>query len=183
MIRNIVFSPNAVLQSTANPVEHFDKKLAILIADMKATLIVQKNPEGVGLAAPQIGVPLQIFIIQPSPNKPISVFINPEVKEKEGDVISEVIKSKAKKKGLQLEGCLSVPKIWAPVGRFSRVFVTYYDIQGKKHERWFRGFTATVIQHEMDHINGVLFTQRAIEQNQTLYQENDEEELVAIKLP
>ena len=89
-------------------------------------------------------------------------------------------KSKSKKK-IKLEGCLSIPKIWGPVNRAERIFLHYQDLTGKKYLKWFSGFEATVIQHEIDHLNGIVFTQRAVEQKKQLYKEENEE-LVKISL-
>ncbi|KKS44950.1 MAG: Peptide deformylase, partial [Candidatus Gottesmanbacteria bacterium GW2011_GWA2_42_18] len=74
-----------------------------------------------------------------------------------------------------LEGCLSIPRIWGPVKRAAKIFLHYQDLTGKKYLKWFSGFEATVIQHEIDHLNGIVFTQRAVEQKGQLYREEDGE--------
>lgn len=182
MIRKIVSSPHPALQTVAKPVSSIDKKIHTLIHDMQETLEAQSDPEGVGLAAPQVAVGIRLFIIKPNPSKPCRTFINPEIIAREGDTLAAPSGQKKSKKGVQLEGCLSVPKIWSPVARSKRVLLKYEDEQGKQHETWFGGFTATVIQHEVDHINGILFSQRAMQQNQVIYQEKDDE-LVPMHLP
>jgi peptide deformylase len=76
---------------------------------------------------------------------------------------------------MKLEGCLSIPRIWGPVKRANRVLLEYQDLSGEKKTEWFTGFRATIVLHEVDHLQGVLFTQRAIEQNSALYEERDGE--------
>ena len=77
------------------------------------------------------------------------------------------------KKNIKLEGCLSIPHIWGPVTRNTKILLEYQDLTGEKHSEWFSGFTSVIIQHEMDHLQGVLFTQRVLEQKGRLYQEKD----------
>lgn len=158
-----------MLQTPAKPVKKFDAKLEKLIKDMEDTLVVQKDPEGVGLAAPQIGIGLAVFIIKPSKKSPVTAYINPKLlKVEEGP-------KKAKKDKTSLEGCLSVDRIWSPITRPQRIQLEYQNVKGEKHEQWYEGFDAVIIQHEVDHLNGILFTQRALEQGQTIYQEEDGE--------
>ena len=83
-------------------------------------------------------------------------------------------KKKSKKK-IKLEGCLSIPRIWGPVKRSDRIFLHYQDLASKKHLKWFTGFEAIIIQHEIDHLNGIVFTQRAVEQKGQLFREENEE--------
>jgi peptide deformylase len=181
MIKPIVHIPNTVLTSEAKRITQFDKKLAVLIGNMKETLITTTNPKGVGLAAPQIGEPWQVFIIKPTEKSAIRTFINPEIVHKE-NAVDELKESKDKK----LEGCLSIPKIWGKVTRFASVTLTYQDENGERHEELFTGFPAVIIQHETDHLHGTLFTHRVIEQNGPLYEstkdENGKEILEEIQL-
>lgn len=167
MVLPIVKIPNKVLTLKTRPVKQINGKLRKLVADMEETLQVQKDPEGVGLAAPQVGVDLSFFIIKPKKTKPAQVFINPEIKEiaKETQIIAE------KKDKSSLEGCLSIDKIWAAVRRPQKVLVAYETLEGEKKEEWFTGFDSVVIQHEVDHLQGILFPERALEQNKTLFKE------------
>jgi len=139
---------------------------------MKETLLAQTNPQGVGLAANQVGVNLSLFIIKPTKNSPISVFINPKILKVEEE---KEEKRKKKEKKLKLEGCLSVPKIWGNVKRAKKVLLEYQtdDESFEKKQAWFSGFEAVIIQHEVDHLEGILFTQRALAQNQPLYEEKE----------
>ena len=152
---------------------------------MEEILIKQKDPLGVGLAAPQVGVGLQLFLVKSKPESKTEVFINPDVlkMEKKRATYKNTNKKAraiAKKEKNALEGCLSIPRIWAPVRRSSRVLLKYTDIEGKQKEKWFSGLKAVIVQHEMDHLEGVLFTQRALEQKAKLYEEK-EEKLVPVK--
>lgn len=166
---SIVHIPTPVLSTPAKRITSFDKKLQGIVEDMKQTLLSARNPKGVGLAAPQVGLGLQLFIIHPSPKDPISVFINPEIVHKEP--LTETTK-----KSEHLEGCLSIPNIWGDVKRAPALTLKYQDMQGKQHEETFTGFPAVIIQHEYDHIHGVLFTQRVLEQHNKLYQNAKDEQ-------
>ncbi len=165
MKRPVIHVPAAVLTTPAKPVISFDKKLAQLIADMKDSLIAARNPKGVGLAAPQIGEPWRVFVTRPTESDPIGVFINPEITS-----VSETKTKGVPGRENKLEGCLSVPHIWGRVKRVVSLTLRWQDEQGRSHEKKFSGFLATIIQHETDHINGVLFTHRVLEQKEKLYQ-------------
>ncbi|MFH0749759.1 MAG: peptide deformylase [Candidatus Gottesmanbacteria bacterium] len=167
-MRPIVHIPNTVLSKSAKRVTVFDKKLHTIIADMKETLLAAKNPKGVGLAAPQIGVPLQLFLTKPSAKEEIRVFINPDIIHTDSPISTE-------KKSEHLEGCLSIPNIWGDVNRAPTVTIVYQDEKGQQHKETVTGFLATIIQHETDHINGILFTRRVLEQKNKLYQTGKDE--------
>lgn len=164
-MKPIVHVPHVVLTTPAKTVTAFDKRLVKLVSEMKATLVATKNPKGVGLAAPQMGVPLRVFLTRPKESDPIRVFINPEVIKRSDDQTEEVPERKNK-----LEGCLSIPKIWGRVRRARTITLHYQDENGAPYEKQFTGFLATIIQHETDHTNGVLFTARVLEQKGKLYQ-------------
>lgn len=80
-------------------------------------------------------------------------------------------KHKRKRKKQHFEGCLSIPKIWSPVKRSKKILLEYQTTEGEKKSEWFSAFDAIIIQHEVDHLNGILFTQRALEQKSQLYEE------------
>lgn len=178
----MVTVPNTVLTTKAKPVLTFDKKLDVLISDMKTTLKETVNPKGVGLAAPQIGVSLQVFITRPTEKSEIRVFINPEIQKK-----SETITDGVPERDNKLEGCLSIPKIWGRVKRATALTLQYQDEKGETHVEDFNGFLATIIQHETDHLNGTLFTHRVLEQKGKFYEatvdENGKEVLDEVELP
>lgn len=166
----IVKVPNEVLTTPSKPVEKIDKKVVDFVEAMKKTLVATKNPKGVGLASPQVGKGLRIFITKPTPKSPISVFINPEIFWASDDKTDGVPRpTSSEKPNNKFEGCLSIPNVWGIVHRHQAVKVTYQDPLGRKHTQTFNKFLATIIQHEMDHINGILFTQRVLEQKNKLY--------------
>jgi len=87
---------------------------------------------------------------------------------------NQTLRTKKKKK-VTLEGCLSIPRIWGEVKRPERVLVSWKDENNLTHKQWFDGFEAVVIQHEMDHLKGILFTHHVLEQKQILYREENGE--------
>lgn len=164
----IIKIPNEVLTTPTKLVPKIDGKIIKLVHDMEETLLAQINPQGVGLAAPQVGISLSLFIIKARLKSDTDVFINPTVLEvKDSKPQPEV----AAKESTKLEGCLSIPRIWAPVLRSPKVHLEYMDIDGRPQREWFTGFKAVIIQHEVDHLSGVLFTRRAVEQGTQLYEE------------
>lgn len=142
---------------------------------MEKVLIAQDDPPGVGLAANQVGLDLSIFIIKPTEKAKTKVFINPKIISLRSNLLKTDKKVRPSKKKVKLEGCLSIPRIWGPVKRADRVFLKYQDLTGKEFIKWFTGFDAVIIQHEMDHLNGAVFTQRVIEQKRQLYREENDE--------
>jgi len=177
----IVNAPNKILTSPVRKVVKFDKKLALLVKEMKQTLSIQVDPQGVGLAAPQVGVDLALFIMKPYEKAKTEVIINPKiieiVKSKSTSSFAKASadKPRGKKPATKLEGCLSVPKIWSPLTRPQKVLLEYQDLTGTIKQEWFSGFEAIIVQHEVDHLKGVLFTQRALEQNSGLFEEKEGE--------
>ena len=172
----IVHAPHIALTKTVRQVKKIDKKIRELVYDMEETLIAQVDPQGVGLAAPQVYVDLAIFVIKPTLKSQTLVFINPKILEsKQLPPPSRPLTPKEKEEDIKLEGCLSIPRIWGPVVRNTKILLEYQDLTGEKHTEWFSGFKAVIIQHEMDHLQGVLFTQRVLEQKGRLYQEKDGE--------
>jgi peptide deformylase len=163
----ILTAPNKVLITKASKVKKIGYATKKLVRDMIICLEAQDDPQGIGLAAPQVGKGLRLFIIKPSPTSDLQVFINPKViklfDEKKGEK-----KHKGKKK---LEGCLSIPRIWAPINRKYGIDLEYRDLDGKKINQKFTGYKSIILQHEIDHLNGIMFTQRALEQKVQLYEE------------
>ncbi|MCA3248261.1 MAG: peptide deformylase [Tagaea sp.] len=144
-LREILVAPDPRLKIKARPVETFDDALRTLLDDMVETMYAAK---GIGLAAPQVGVPSRAIVMDlaregepPAPRK----FVNPEIVwASDEEVPCE-------------EGCLSVPGQYADVTRPERVRVRYRDETGVRHEIDCDGLLAVCIQHEMDHLEGVLF--------------------------
>ncbi|HCL56193.1 MAG TPA: peptide deformylase [Spirochaetia bacterium] len=150
MVRKICYYGNPILRKKAAKVEKFDNELKELIDDMIETMY---EADGVGLAAPQIGESLQIAIVDPDPSQnglTRIVLMNPEI-----ETIG--IESEVKE-----EGCLSVPGIYSEVKRNLRLKVKAQDIDGSPLEFEADGFFARIIQHETDHLNGVLFVDKVI---------------------
>lgn len=167
----LVTAPSDVLSQKAQPVLKIDRDIAHLIDEMKQTLLAITHIVGVGLAAPQVGKSLRIFIMKPTEKSQIKTIINPVM------VASDPIPKKQKKEdgNIKLEGCLSLTDIWGTVIRSPKITITYLDENGKGHTTTFKGFPATVIQHEMDHLEGILFPKRVLEQKGTLYQSHKNE--------
>ena len=167
-IREILEVPDPRLKTVSAPVENFDDELKTLVEDMYETMY---DAPGIGLAAIQLAVPLRVLVIdlqepdedaepeectehegeahthQPLKNDP-RTFINPEILDP------------AEELATYSEGCLSVPEIYADVDRPATCRIRYQDLDGKTHEEDLDGLMATCIQHEMDHLEGILFIDR-----------------------
>jgi len=149
-IREIRKYPDPVLRQKTDRVETLDAALLRLIDDMVETM---HAAPGVGLAANQVGVPLQVAVIDLSSREekgqrhPLLVLINPEMLSQEGSVTEE-------------EGCLSLPEYTEMVKRASKVKVRAQDRAGKSFELEAEGLLAKALQHEIDHLNGLLFVDR-----------------------
>lgn len=173
----IVSAPNPVLSQKAKRVIKIDASILDLIEEMKKTLDATRDPQGVGLAAPQVGRSLQIFVIKPTTNSEHKVFINPLLHAEIDDREKPSAKNKRlKTKDKKLEGCLSIPHIWGFVKRNPKVTLGYMDEKGSHHKKTFTGFIATIIQHEYDHLQGTLFPKRVLEQKSKLYKSHKNEE-------
>ena len=131
--------PERVLKEAGDPVEKFDGDLERLVADMFETMYAE---EGVGLAAPQVGLSLRLFVMDCEGVKLVAA--NPEILSAEGEQEGE-------------EGCLSVAKIHAPLKRAARVRLRAQDVQGRWFEREAGGLAARCFLHETDHCDGLLF--------------------------
>ena len=164
----LVTVPSPVLRAPAKPVEALDKRVLDIINNMTKVLKEAKRPQGVGLAAPQIGVSLRIFLIRPAAAGPITTFINPEIIK-----YSQRQTNPTSKHGIY-EGCLSIPGHYAPVKRSASVTIKYQKLEPKTYnlipvQETLTGFAAHVVQHEMDHLNGILFIDRVLEQKSKLF--------------
>lgn len=173
----IVTAPNAVLSQKAEGVKKINNEVLDLIEEMEQTLLGTKDPVGVGLAAPQVGKSLRIFLVKPTPKSKILVCINPEILSKSDELkpLKRPKNSKNKRAGT-LEGCLSLPTIWGTVLRSPKIKLQYLDEKGTKHAQTFTDFAATIVQHEIDHLDGILFPKRVLEQKGKLYKSYKNEE-------
>ena len=172
-----MIAPNPVLSDIAKSVSRVNASISKIVQEMKETLAKTTDPEGVGLAAPQVGKSVRIFIAKPSDKSEVMVFINPEITQKSSKVayVKRPKKDTSKKASKKLEGCLSLPTIWGPVLRASSLTLSYLDEKGQHHEQKFSNFLATIIQHEMDHLRGILFPKRVLEQKGQLYKSSKNE--------
>lgn len=168
-MKSIVIAPDPVLSQIARPVQKFDASLQNLIEEMKITLSATKDPEGVGLAAPQIGESLQIFIMKPTKKSKVTVVINPLILS-----THSTPKTPSESDQRKLEGCLSLPTIWGEVTRFDTITLSYQNEAGVQKKETFTGFMATIVQHECDHLQGILFPKKVLEQDGTLYKSHKE---------
>lgn len=166
----ILNAPAEVLSKKAEKIRSVDDSIISLIEDMVKALESATDPIGVGLAAPQVGKSLQLFITKPKINSKVSVFINPQIIDQKPP-----LKNKKGQRHKKLEGCLSLKDIWGEVSRSSQVTVRYLDEKGKEYTKVFNGFMATIVQHEIDHLDGTLFPKRVLEQNGTLYKSERDE--------
>lgn len=161
-IREITHFPEEVLRKSAQPVDTFDEDLQTLIADMIETM---REAPGVGLAAPQIGVSRRVIVVEFGSEddetipKQLYVVVNPEIEKLSEETLDGI------------EGCLSVPGVVGEVDRAEVVTVRGQDASGKKIRIRAQGWLARIFQHEIDHINGVLYTDRA----ETLWQPDPDE--------
>lgn len=153
MIYPIVVYGHPVLRKVAEDIDKDYPGLEQLIADLFETMY---HSDGLGLAAPQIGKSIRIFIIDGSPlaeDEPDladfrKVFINARITEKSSDLVP------------MSEGCLSIPNLREEVIRESRVRITYFDEKWVAHDDVFEGYKARIVQHEYDHLDGILFPDR-----------------------
>lgn len=155
-----------------------DKFLPGFLKDMEETLLEAHDPKGVGLAAPQVGRSVSIFMAKPTEKSKIFVFINPKILSIEQNPNNPNLPNLPKqkpKKVKKLEGCLSLPSIWGYVKRAPVVTLSYFDPRGVQRTKKFTGFMATIIQHEVDHLHGILFPRRVLEQKGKLYKSTKNE--------
>lgn len=172
MIRKIVTVREPKLRIQTKEVKKIDKRILDLLEDMRETLLDQKDPKGVGLAATQIGYPLKIFMMVDK-GEIVTIF-NPKIlklSKNDND-------PKGKNEEYIMEGCLSLPHYYGPVKRSWKIELKYDTAIDLGAGRWalepkhetFEGFVAQIIQHETDHLNGKLFVDRLLEQKRQLYQ-------------
>jgi len=143
----LVIHPHPVLRYSAKPIARVDKELKEIVQEM---FRIMYAAHGVGLAANQVALPIRLFVCNPSgvqDEGPEMVFINPVISKQKGVEEAE-------------EGCLSLPGVNAIVKRSKSLWVNAYDISGKEIDAEVSGYLARIIQHEIDHLDGVLFVDR-----------------------
>lgn len=144
-IKEIITVPNPLLKTVSKPVDAIDSKILGILNDMLETMYAAP---GIGLAAIQIGIPKRLLVIdigRDNENRDPHFFINPEILDP------------AEELGSFEEGCLSVPGVWEEIERPNECNVRFLDINGDEKNIRYSGMMATVIQHEMDHLNGIVF--------------------------
>ena len=155
-ILHICTYPEEILRRRAEPITEIDEEVVKLVDHMAETMY---SAPGIGLAATQVGVSKQVLVADIAPRRPESeliVLINPEIVAAEGEVIFE-------------EGCLSVPDYQAEVKRHEKVTVRGLNLKGVEVEIEAEGLLAVVLQHEIDHLNGMLFIDRLSKLKRDLY--------------
>lgn len=172
----IITIPHPSLRQTATPVEQVDVKLTQLTKGLAETLLGQRNPTGVGLAAPQVDILKRVFATNVTEDEKdttshFKIYINPEiVGHSEKLILGPTPKDEV------LEGCLSIPGLYGPVPRFEWIEMQYQVVKGDELETVIEKssqFEARVIQHELDHLNGILFTDYSLEYDLPVYRENE----------
>ncbi len=159
----IIQKNNPILRETSKEIRNAKSaETQDLIKKLAETMFAE--PDGIGIAAPQIGIPRRIFLVSEEALQ-ISKKESPETKDEKtrGYIvfINPVFKKISTKKSKDVEGCLSVRGIYGEVARPEKVTVEYYDEKGTMHQRGASNLFARVLQHEMDHLNGKLFIDRA----------------------
>ena len=145
-IRNIVKKGDDILRKKCREVSEVTDRIRLILEDMVDTM---HSELGVGLAAPQVGIMRRMFVAEPVPaSGNIYYMINPEIYEREGSQVGE-------------EGCLSVPGLVGTVERPEKIKMRAQDIDGNWKEYEFEGFEARVMCHEYDHLEGILYTDKA----------------------
>ena len=144
-LRQILIEPNKILREKSLSVENVDKDIQILMDDMLETMYAAP---GIGLAAIQVGIPKRVIVL--------------DIEKKEGEkkpifLVNPEIVDKSKNNSTYEEGCLSVPGQFAEIDRPEKCYVKYLDYYGEKKEIKAEGMLATCIQHEIDHLEGILF--------------------------
>jgi len=141
-IRLIVKDPDPVLREVAKEVTKFNANLQKLLKDMAETMY---DADGVGLAAPQIGISKRVIVVDVGDDNGLIEMVNPVIVEEDGEQFGP-------------EGCLSIPNLNGEVRRADRIVVTGQDAAGQSFTMEATGFLARAFQHEIDHLNGILFT-------------------------
>lgn len=165
-LRKIITSENPILRRKAKKVHHFDASLQKLVEDMFETM---HEADGVGLAAPQIAQSIRVFVAQYEDHK-VAIF-NPEIVKAEGEELGT-------------EGCLSIPGyVGDNIRRATKILVKGQDVHGKPLRVPAEGWFARVLQHEIDHLDGVLFLDRLDrpEDLRPVTREEEEEEAISIE--
>jgi len=163
-VKKIVTVPNSLLRKKSKPAKFpADKQLKSLVADLIDTAEAAREPEGVGLSAVQIGKLTRVFVVKIKGK--FIPFINPQINWRSKRMFSQALK----KDELFLEGCLSIPGFYGVVDRPFSVKMAWQDLEGKKHQKKFENKESAYVQHELDHLNAILFTDHVLKQKNKIY--------------
>ena len=143
-IRNVVKEGDPILRKKCREITEVNDHIRMTMEDMLETMRAEM---GVGIAGPQVGVMRRMFVAEPEPDR-VYFMINPEITEKEGTQTGD-------------EACLSVPGLCGTVERPEKIKITALDLDGNRQEYEFEGFDAVVMCHEYDHLDGILYTDKA----------------------
>ena len=143
-IRNVVKEGDPILRKKCREITEVNDHIRTTMEDMLETM---RSEMGVGIAGPQVGVMRRMFVAEPEPDR-VYFMINPEITEREGTQTGE-------------EACLSVPGLCGTVERPEKIKITALDLDGNRQEYEFEGFDAVVMCHEYDHLDGVLYIDKA----------------------
>lgn len=157
-IRHVVTEGDPILRKKCREVKEINDHIRELMGDMLDTM---RHDLGVGIAGPQVGVMRRLFVAEPEPER-VYYMINPVILESEGAVTDQ-------------EGCLSVPGLIGTVERPERIRIKALDLDGNVQEYEFEGFDARVMCHEYDHLEGILYTDKATEVHDPLEDEENTE--------
>lgn len=174
----IVNAPHSALRQTAKKVKRVDTKLVQVAKDLQKTLAMARDPQGVGLAAPQIDKNFRMFALNAQPDRKqppqpsdITILINPVITKHSPKMAFGPDPDEP-----TLEGCLSIPYLYGPVPRWEWIEVEYEllnsEMELERHHARHNWFLARVIQHEIDHLDGILFTDYSLQYDLPVYQED-----------
>lgn len=158
-VRTIVTQPHPALGQKAEKIRDFDESLQKLAEDMIDTLNQASEPEGAGLAANQIGVAKRVCIVRNFFQDPLH---HDKILSEDFFLVNPKIVSESKETEIDWEGCLSVPNQFGQVQRFKKIKVFAQDLEGNTFKIRASGLFSRIIQHEVDHLDGVLFTSKVI---------------------
>jgi peptide deformylase len=158
-VLKILVYPDQRLKQKSQPVKIFDESLPRFLVDLEETM--RAGPGGVGIAAPQVGRFERIIVVDVSSKPKIKnhgnlIMINPEISAHEGNIVGR-------------EGCMSVPDYTGNVARWDRIVVNALDASGNSQEYEMEGYEARAVQHEMDHLDGLLFLDRLVSRRGSLF--------------
>ena len=161
-LRNVITEGDPALRRKRREVGEVTDRIREILGDMVDTM---RESNGVGLAGPQIGIMRRLFVAEPNPeaDPPVVYYmIDPEIYEEEGSEIDD-------------EGCLSVPGLIGTVERPERIRIRAKDLNGELQDYEFEGFEARIMCHEYDHLNGILYIDKATDVREPSYEEDEEE--------